>query len=283
VIPQEFEVDGQEGIQEPLGMSGVRLTAHVHIVTAAVSAAQNLIKCCNRANLHVVDIVLEPLASAEAVLGPDERSLGVALIDIGGGTTDLAIFQQNAIRHTAVMGLGGNHLTYDVAVGLRTPFEQAEKLKRRYGCAARRLLPHDDLVLAPGVGGRPQRQISRKNLAEFLEPRVDEMLGLVRAEIERVALLDTIPCGVVLTGGSSSLEGLPELAEEIFEVPVRRGIPREIGGMVEQVQGPEFATGVGLALWGAKRRAKPRFRMMDRPAFRKVRERMRAWLSGEAN
>jgi len=260
-------------------MSGVRMTARVHLVTAQVSAAQNLIKCCNRAGLHVVDIVLEPLASSEAVLAPDECALGAALVDIGGGTTDLAVFQHNAIRHTAVLGLGGNHLTNDVAYGLRTPFELSEQIKRRYGCANRRLLEgQGDLVLVPGGDDRPKRQISRKQLAEILEPRVEEMLSLVRAELEQTDLLDSIPCGIILTGGCSSLEGLPELAAEIFEAPIRRGLPRGVGGLGHSVQGPELSTGVGLALWGAQRRGKPRFLSMEKPSFRRVLERMRSWL-----
>ena len=283
VIPQEYEIDGQDGIIHPVGMSGVRLIARVHIVTAAVTSAQNVIKCCNKAGLNVIDIVLEPLASSEAVLVHDERQLGVALLDIGGGTTDLAIFQEGSVKHSAVLSLGGYHLTNDAAVGVRTPFEQAERIKRRFGCAASRLLAADELLVVPSVGGRAPREISRKILAEFLEPRVEEILTLVRDEMSRAGFLDSIPCGVVLTGGSSALDGLPDLAEEIFELPVRRGVPRGIGGLVDRVQGPEFATGVGLAIYGSKRRSKPRFRVYDGSAFRKVRSRMRDWLYGEAS
>jgi cell division protein FtsA len=264
-------------------MSGVRLTAKVHIVTAAVTSVQNIIKCCNRAGLNVMDIVLEPLASSEAVLAPDETGLGVALIDLGGGTTDLAVFQDGSIKHSAVLSLGGHHLTNDAAVGLRTPFDQAERIKRRFGCAAPRFLNHDELLVVPSVGGRAPREISRKNLAEFLEPRIEEILTLVREELVRGRLLDQIPSGVVVTGGSSALEGLPELAEEVFELPVRRGIPRGVGGLVDRVQFPEFATGVGLALYGSKRKAKPRFRVYDGSGFRKVRARMREWFYGELN
>jgi cell division protein FtsA len=278
VIAQEFVIDGQDGIKNPIHMSGVRLTAHVHIVTAAVGAAQNLIKCCQDAGLNVADIVLQPLASSEAVLAPDECSLGVALLDIGGGTTDLAVFGQNAVRHTAVIGLGGHNLTKDVAYGLRTAYDQAEQLKCRFGCANRRMIQQQDLVTAPGLAGRAQRQLSRKQLAEILEPRVEEMLHKVHTELERAELLDSIPCGLVVTGGTSGLEGLPELASEIFEAPVRRGMPHDLGGLAHRVQGPEYSTGVGLALWAAKRRSKPRFRISDRPSVRKVRERMRAWL-----
>jgi cell division protein FtsA len=281
VIPQEYEIDGQDGITHPVGMSGVRLIARVHIVTAAVTSAQNIIKCCNRAGLNVIDIVLEPIASAEAVLAPDERQLGVALVDMGGGTTDLAVFQGGSIKHSAVLSLGGYHLTNDAAVGLRTPFDQAERIKRRFGCAAPRFLANDELLVVPSVGGRAPREISRKMLSEFLEPRIEEIVTLVREELVRTGFLNSIPCGVVLSGGTTALEGLPELAEEIFELPVRRGTPRGVGGLVDQVQGPEFATGVGLAIWGSKSRSKPRFRVYDGSTFRKVRARMREWLYGE--
>ncbi len=281
VIPQEYEIDGQDGIKHPLGMSGVRLIANVHIVTAAVTSAQNVIKCCNKAGLNVIDIVLEPLASSEAVLVPDETELGVALVDMGGGTTDLSVFQNGSIKHSAVLSLGGYHLTNDAAVGLRTPFDQAEQIKRRFGCAAARYLPHDELLTVPSVGGRAPRDVSRKMLAEFLEPRVEEILTLVRDELERTSFLNRCPSGIVVTGGSSALEGLPDLAEEVFELPVRRGIPTGIGGLADRVQGPEYATGVGLALFGAKRGHRPRFRVYEGAVFRKVRARMREWFYGE--
>ncbi len=281
VIPQEYEIDGQDGISHPVGMSGVRLIAKVHIVTAAVTYAQNIIKCCNKAGLNVIDIVLQPLASSEAALAPDEKQLGVALVDIGGGTTDLAIFEAGSIKHSAVLSLSGYHLTNDAAVGLRTPFDQAERVKRRFGCAAPRFLQQDELLVVPSVGGRAPREVNRKTLAEFIEPRIEEILILVREEITRNGFLGSIPCGIVLTGGSSALDKLPELAEEIFKLPVRRGIPRRISGLVDRVQGPEFATGVGLAIWGSKNRARPRFRVYDGSHFRKVRSRMREWLYGE--
>ncbi len=281
VIPQGYEIDGQDGIKQPVGMSGVRLIAKVHIVTAAVASAQKIIKCCNKAGLNVIDIVLQPLASSEAALAPDEKQLGVALVDIGGGTTDLAIFEAGSIKHSAVLSLGGYHLTNDAAVGLRTPFDQAERVKRRFGCAAPRFLQQDELLVVPSVGGRAPREVNRKTLAEFIEPRIEEILILVREEITRNGFLGSIPCGIVLTGGSSALDKLPELAEEIFKLPVRRGIPRRISGLVDRVQGPEFATGVGLAIWGSKNRARPRFRVYDGSHFRKVRSRMREWLYGE--
>ncbi|MEE2702696.1 MAG: cell division protein FtsA [Myxococcota bacterium] len=281
VIPQEYEIDGQDGIKHPIGMHGVRLIARVHIVTAAVTSAQNLVRCCNRAGINVIDVVLEPLASGEAVLAQDERELGIALIDLGGGTTDLSVFIDGSVKHSRVLSLGGNHLTNDAAVGLRSPFDQAEKIKRRYGCASPRFLTHDEILLVPSVGGRAPREVSRKQLCEFLEPRAEEILTLVRRELVDTGFLSKIPCGIVVTGGSSSLEGLPECAEEVFEVPVRRGLPRGIGGLVDRVQGPEFATGVGLALYGSKRWARPRFRVYDGSSFRKIRDRMREWFSGE--
>jgi cell division protein FtsA len=281
VIPQEYEIDGQDGIKQPVGMSGVRLIAKVHIVTAAVASAQNVVKCCNRAGLNVNDIVLEPLASSEAVLVGDEKELGVALVDMGGGTTDLSVFQDGSVKHSAVLSLGGYHLTNDAAVGLRTPFDQAERIKRRFGCAAARKLVADEVLVVPSVGGRAPREISRKMLAEFLEPRVEEILTLVREELVRANYLTRIPSGIVLTGGSSALEGFPEVAEEVFMLPVRRGIPRGIGGLVDRVQGPEYATGVGLAIHGSRSHTKTRFRIYDGSAFRKVRARMREWFSGE--
>jgi cell division protein FtsA len=283
VIPQEYEIDDQDGIKQPVGMSGVRLIAKVHIVTAAVTSAQNVIKCCNRAGLNVIDIVLEPLASSAAVLANDEKELGVALTDVGGGTTDLAVFIDGSVKHSSVLSLGGYHLTNDAAVGLRTPFEQAERIKRRYGCAAARLLPADELLVVSGVGGRAPREIGRKMLAEFLEPRAEEILTLVREELYRSGFLSRIPSGVVLTGGSSALHGFPELAEEIFELPVRRGIPRGVGGLVDRVQGPEYATGVGLVIYASTRKSKTRFRIHDRSIFSKVRARMRDWFYAELN
>ncbi len=281
VIPQEYEIDDQDGIKQPIGMSGIRLISKVHIVTASVTSAQNIVKCCNRAGLNVVDIVLEPLASSEAVLARDEQELGVALVDIGGGTTDVAVFIQGAVKHSAVLSLGGYHLTNDAAVGLRTPFDQAERIKRRYGCAAPRFLPADDILIVSGVGGRAPREIGRKLLAEFLEPRAEEILTLVREDLKRSGYLTRIPSGLVLTGGSSALEGFPELAEEIFELPVRRGLPRGVGGLADRVQGPEFATGVGLVLYASKRQAKTRFRVHERSIFHKVRSRMREWFYSE--
>ena len=284
VIPQEFIIDDQDGILEPLGMSGVRLEAKIHIVTAAVTSAQNIVKCANKAGLNVMDIVLEPLASAEASLQDDERDLGVCLIDIGGGTTDLAVFSDGSIKHTSVMGLGGYHISNDIAVGLRTPFEEAEKIKKKFGVAASRFLPSDDVISVPSVGGRRPRQVSRKILCEIIEPRVDEILSLARQSLVAAGLENRIPSGVVLTGGCSALEGMLDLAEEIFEAPVRPGIPNDIGGLQDVVRSPMFTTGVGLALFGASQgraRRQTRFRIRDESIFGRVKQRMRDWFYGD--
>lgn len=284
VIPQEYIIDEQDGIREPLGMSGVRLEAKIHIVTAAVTSAQNIVKCANKAGLNVVDIVLEPLASAEAVLAEDERDLGVCLIDIGGGTTDVAVFADGSIKHTSVLGLGGYHVTNDIAVGLRTPFEEAERIKKRFGVASARYLGSDDVITVPSVGGRRPREVSRKILCEIVEPRVDEILTLARQEIAKAGLESRIPSGVVLTGGSSALAGLGDLAEEIFEAPVREGVPLDVGGLQDVVRSPMYATGVGLVRFGSRRhrgRGSSRFRIRDQSIFRRVRQRMRDWFYGE--
>ena len=284
VIPQEFIIDDQDGILEPLGMSGVRLEAKIHIVTAAVTSAQNVVKCANKAGLNVMDIVLEPLASAEASLQEDERDLGVCLIDIGGGTTDIAVFADGSIQHTSVLGLGGYHISNDIAVGLRTPFDEAERIKKRFGVAASRFLPSDDVISVPSVGGRRPRQVSRKILCEIIEPRVDEILSLARRALVGAGLEDRIPSGVVLTGGCSALEGLLDLAEEIFEAPVRPGIPTDVGGLQDVVRSPMYATGVGLALFGSSQgraHGSTRFRIRDESTFSRVRQRMRDWFYGD--
>ncbi len=282
VIPQEFIIDDQDGVREPLGMSGVRLEAKIHIVTAAVTSAQNIVKCAQKAGLNVIDIVLEPLASAEASLADDERDLGVCLIDIGGGTTDLAVFADGSIKHTSVLALGGSHISNDIAVGLRTPFEEAERIKKKFGVAASRFLSSDDVITVPSVGGRRPREISRKILCEIIEPRVDEILSLARRELVKGGLEARIPSGVVLTGGCSALEGIVDLAEEIFETPVRQGIPTHIGGLQDVVRSPMYATGVGLTLFGASRAQRAaRFRIRDESIFGRVKQRMRDWFFGE--
>ena len=284
VIPQEFIIDDQDGIREPLGMSGVRLEAKIHIVTAAVTSAQNIVKCANKAGLNVCDIVLEPLASAQAVLANDERDLGVCMIDIGGGTTDIAVFAEGSIKNTAVLGLGGYHLSNDIAVGLRTPFEEAERIKKRFGVASARYLSSDDVITVPSVGGRRPREVSRKILCEIIEPRVEEILSLARQEIGKAGLADKIPSGVVLTGGASALNGMADLAEEIFEAPVRNGMPIHIGGLQDVVRSPMYATGVGLVLFGFSQRRSnrgSRFRIRDESIFGRVKQRMRDWFYSE--
>ncbi len=279
VIPQEFIIDDQDGIREPLGMHGVRLESHVHIVTAAVTSAQNIVKCANQAGLNVQDIVLEPLASAQAVLGDDERQLGVCMIDIGGGTTDIAVFAEGSIKTTAVLALGGYHLSNDVAVGLRTPFDEAERIKKKFGVASARYLSSDDVLTVPSVGGRKPREISRKILCEIIEPRVEEILSLARQEITKAGLEKEIPSGIVLTGGASALDGIAELAEEIFESPVRLGMPTRVGGLQDVVRNPMYATGVGLVQFGFGQRpgSTSRFRIRDDSIFGRVKQRMRDW------
>jgi cell division protein FtsA len=262
----------------------VRLEAKIHIVTAAVTSAQNIVKCCNKAGLNVIDIVLEPLASAQAVLEMDERDLGVAMIDIGGGTTDVAVFEDGSIKMTAVIGIGGYHLSNDIAVGLRTPFDEAERIKKKFGVASARYLSGDDVISVPSVGGRRPREVSRKILCEVIEPRVEEILSLAHQEIERAGLADRIPSGVVLTGGASALAGMHELAEEVFEAPVRHGTPGHVGGLLDVVRSPMYATGVGLVLFGAgqQRAHKTRgFRIRDDSIFGRVKQRMRDWFYAE--
>ena len=279
ILPQEFIIDDQDGIREPLGMSGVRLEAKVHIVTGAVASAQNIIKSCNRAGLDVADIVLEQLASSEAALSPDEKELGVALVDIGGGTTDIAIFVDGAIKHTSVLSLGGNHLTNDIAVGLRTPMAEAEKIKQKYGCCLASMVGKDETIEVPSVGGRKPRDLSRQLLAEILEPRVEEIFTLVNREIVKSGFEDLIASGVVITGGTTILEGMPELAEQVFNLPVRRGLPQKIGGIVDVVNSPVYATGVGLVVYGSKNLGVHEFptTQSDDNVFRRVSRRMREW------
>jgi len=279
ILPQEFIIDDQDGIREPLGMSGVRLEAKVHIVTGAVASAQNIVKACNRAGLDVADIVLEQLASSEAVLSADEKELGVALVDIGGGTTDIAIFVDGAIKHTSVLSLGGNHLTNDIAVGLRTPMAEAEKIKQKYGCCMASLVGKEETIEVPSVGGRKARILSRQLLAEILEPRVEEIFTLVNREIMKSGFEDLIASGVVITGGTTILEGMPELAEQVFNLPVRRGNPQQIGGLVDVVNSPVYATGVGLVVYGSKNVGIREFptAQTDENLFRRVSRRMKEW------
>ncbi len=277
ILPQEYIVDDQDGIRDPLGMSGVRLEAKVHIVTGAVASAQNIVKCANRAGLDVQDIVLESLASSETVLTAEEKDLGVALIDFGGGTTDVAIFSENSIKHTSVLTLGGNHLTSDIAIGLRTPVAEAERVKINHGCCLGSLIEKDETIEVPGVGGRKPRILPRRILAEILEPRVEEVFELVKREITKAGCLDLMTSGVVVTGGSSLLPGVVEVAEQIFNVPARIGYPKDIGGLVDVVNNPIYATGVGLVVFGANTQPDRRFGIRDKNVFEKVLARMKTW------
>ena len=250
VLPQEFVIDGQEDVKEPLGMSGVRLEVKVHIVTGAVSAAENITKCVRRCGLKVTDLILQPLASSLAVLSDDEKELGVCLIDIGGGTTDIAVFTGGAIRHTAVIPIAGDQVTNDIAMALRTPTKEAEDLKRSYGCALKQLASPSDIIEVPGVGERAPRQLSRQTLAEVIEPRIEELFSLVQANLRQSGFEELISSGIVLTGGSSVMRGMVELGEEIFHMPVRIGVPTYVGGLADVVRNPRYSTAVGLLLEG---------------------------------
>jgi cell division protein FtsA len=278
VLTQEFIVDEHDAITDPLGMSGVRLEAKIHIVTGAVTSAQNIIKCANRAGLDVCDIVLESLASSEAVLSNEERNLGVALIDFGGGTTDMAVFSRGAIKHTSVLALGGNNLTYDISIGLRTPTAEAERIKIKYGCGLSSMIGKDETLEVPGVGGRKPRVLSRQILGEILEPRVEEIFTLIHNELVRSGYDRGINSGVVVTGGGSEMPGVAEVAEQIFNAPCRTGYPHGISGLVEVVNKPMYATAVGLVLYGAKRTKEgKKFRIRDTNIFGRVMDRMKKW------
>jgi len=280
VLPQEFIIDNQEGIREPLGMSGVRLEAKVHMVTGAVSAAQNIVKCVRRCGLEVDDIILEQLASSYAVLTPDEKQLGVCLIDIGGGTTDIAVFSDGAIRHTAVIPIAGDQVNNDLAVALRTPTQSADNIKIHYGCALRQLANIDEMVEIPSVGDRPGKRLSRLSLAEVIEPRFEELFSLIHADLQRNGLLDLLGAGIVVTGGSSRMEGLVELAEEIFRLPVRLGIPRNITGLVDVLRNPIYATGVGLLIYGLQSQQQQRVDLISNQSFKGFLSRMKSWFQG---
>jgi cell division protein FtsA len=260
ILPQEYLVDNQEGVREPLGMSGVRLEAKVHLVTCAVNAAQNIEKCIERCGLKVKDVILEQLASSYAVLSDDERELGVCMVDIGGGTTDIAVFTDGAIRHTAVIPIAGDQVTNDIAMALRTPTPNAEDIKIKYACALTQLARADETIKVPGVGDKPARELSRQALAEVVEPRYDELFTLVQAELRRSGFEELIAAGIVLTGGSSKMEGVVELAEEIFHMPVSLGSPKHVTGLKDIVRNPIYATGVGLLLYGKQREEESRGR-----------------------
>ncbi|MEK6593763.1 MAG: cell division protein FtsA [Pseudomonadota bacterium] len=280
ILNQEFIIDGQEDVREPLGMSGVRLEVKVHIVTGAVSAAQNIIKCVRRCGLEVRDLVLQPLASAMAVVSDDERDLGVCLVDIGGGTTDIAVFTHGAIRHTAVIPIAGDQITNDIAMALRTPTKDADDIKIKRGCALSQLADPQEMIEVPGVGDRGSRELSRKTLAEVIEPRVEELYSLVQAELRRSGYEELLSSGIVLTGGSSAMQGMVELGEEIFHMPVRIGQPNYSGGLAEVVRNPRYSTGVGLLLSGMQEQRQQQLARMQINSFQQLLERMRNWFTG---
>ncbi len=277
VLPQEFIIDHQDGIKEPFGMSGVRLEVLVHIITGAVTSAQNIEKCIQHAGLDMAEMILQPIASSEAILTPEEKELGVAVVDIGGGTTDIATFVDGGIRHTAIIPIGGSHFTNDIAIGLRTPRAEAEKIKIKYGCASVDLLGENEIIEVPSVGGRPPRQLSRQLLAEIIEPRAEEIFSLVAQEIEKLGDEDRIASGIVITGGTSSFNGIVEVAERILGLPVRVGVPIEIGGLVDVVNKPEYATGVGLTLYAFRNKKE---KVTHRKGKQKTFQRMSAWVKG---
>jgi cell division protein FtsA len=279
ILPQDYIVDDQDGIKEPLGMSGVRLEAKVHIVTSAVTANQNIVKCCSRAGLSVGDIVLMPLASAEAVLSDEERELGVGLVDIGSGTTDIAIFYDGTVRHSAVLGVGGSHLTNDIAAGLRTPTADAERIKQRYGLAKASMVAGDERLEVPSVGGKTAGTVSRQILCEIIEPRMEEVFQLVQREIARSGYEGCLASGIVMTGGAMLLPGAAEMAEQFLGLPVRLGIPTHVGGLVDVVSSPVYAAGVGLVLYGSKCQESVFSRCRDDRILSKVKHRMSDWLS----
>ena len=277
ILPQEFIIDGQDGVREPLGMSGVRLEVKVHIVTGAVSAVENIVKCVRRCGLTVKDVILQPLASAMAVLNDDEKELGVCLMDIGGGTTDLAVFANGAIRHTAVIPIAGDQVTNDIAMTLRTPTKDAEEIKIRHGCALRQLADANDIVEVPGVGERAPRKLSRPMLAEVIEPRIEELYTLVQSELRRSGFEELLSSGVVITGGTSILQGMAELGEEVFHLPCRVGAPSYMGGLADVVRSPRYSTAVGLLMHGRDQRMRAEAARAQVKGITGVAERMRQW------
>lgn len=280
ILPQEYIVDEQDGIRDPLGMSGVRLEAKVHVVTGAVASAQNIVKSANRVGLNVADIVLEPIASAEAVLSPEEKELGVAMIDIGGGTTDITIFHAGAIKHTAVLPLGGNHITNDISAGLRTPTSCAEEIKRRYGCAFGGISQPQDTIEVPSTGGRDPRILPKHALTEIIEARMEEIFTLVHRDLIKSGFDEFLTAGLVLTGGTVLVEGSAELAEQVFNMPVRIGYPGRVGGLVDVVNSPSYSTGVGLVLYGSRNMNHTDYYSREQHSlslFEKLRSRMSSW------
>jgi len=277
IVPQQFICDGQDGVKDPVGMAGVRLEAHVHLITTAIASAHNVIKCCQRTGLHVVDLVLTPLAASAAVLTPEEKELGVALIDVGAGTTGVLVFQHGSVRHTAVLSIAGNHVSGDVAAGLRTPFREAERLKRRFGCALAALAPADEILDVPSVGGRTPQQFSRRLLGEIIEPRLEEIFTLVHGQLDRAGAATGLTSGIVLTGGSVLLPGAAALAERVLRMPVRLGIPLDCDGLDETLPGPACAAAVGLLRYGVLP-SEHVATVDDADLLNKVRRRMVGWL-----
>ncbi len=277
VLPQEYIVDDQTGIQNPVGMAGVRLEAKIHIVTGAVTSAHNIVKCANRAGLDVCDIVLESLASGEAVLTGEEKQLGTALIDLGGGTSDLAVFSGQNIKHTFVLALGGDNLTNDIAVGLRAPLAEAEKIKKKYGTCQSASISGEESIEVPGMGGRKPRKLPRQILGEILEPRMEEIFSLIKREIFRAEMEHCITSGVVVTGGTSLLDGVTDIAESVLGLPARLGKPQGIFGLTDVVNNPMYATGVGLVMYGARKQPVKKFRIRDKNIFNSIINRMKKW------
>ena len=277
ILNQEFIIDGQEDVREPVGMSGIRLEVKVHIVTGAVSAAQNIMKCVHRCGLEVRDLILQPLASAMAVLSDDEKDLGVCLVDIGGGTTDIAVFTNGAIRHTAVIPIAGDQVTNDIAMALRTPTKSAEDIKCRYGCALRSLADTREMVDVPDVGNRGSRQLSRQTLAEVIEPRVEELYSLIQAELRRSGFEELLSSGIVITGGSASLRGMVELGEEIFHMPVRLGLPNYHGNLKEVIHTPRYSTGIGLIMAGIQQMQHQHGAKLQGGSAKQIFTRMKGW------
>ena len=280
ILTQEFIIDGQEDVREPLGMSGMKLEVKVHIVTGAVAAAQNIVKCIKRCGLEVSDLILQPLASSVAVLTEDEKELGVCLVDIGGGTTDIAVFKNGAIRHTAVIPIAGDQMTNDIAVAFRTPTQSAEEIKVKYGCALRQLADAREVVEVPGVDGREPRQLSIQTLAEVIEPRVVELYEFVQQELRRSGMEEMIASGIVITGGSAAMRGMVELGEEIFHTPVRLGMPRYVAGLSEVINNPRYATGVGLVLMGKQQLERQLMGQMQSSSIGRIFEKMKSWFQG---
>ena len=282
ILPQEFTVDEQHGIKDPVGMSGVRLEAEAHIVTGAITSAQNIYRCISRADIQVMDLVLEPLASSYAVLGEDEKELGAIVMDLGGGTTDIAMFFEGCIRHTSVVGLGGRNVTSDIAIGLRTPMDQAEQIKIQHGSAVHTKNERDEIIEVPDVGGRPPRRISRAHLVDIVQPRMEEIFDLASQEINKSNFIHLMTSGLVLTGGGSLLQGTVELAEQIFDMPVKLGTPEKFNGLVDLVKSPIHATGVGLVHYGIQHRFQSEDLLGDgeNGLFTWVMSRMRRWFNG---